>query len=63
MGCMPTAPPQIHLSLPQMCGSGKNGASPMVRHAKSTNFQSLMICNMFLILRSHKNIALPALKG
>jgi hypothetical protein len=40
---MPTPPPAIHLSLPQICGSGKKGASPRVRHPNRIIFQSKRI--------------------
>ncbi len=40
---MPAAPPATHRSLPQTCGSGKNGARPNVRLTRRRNFQSFNI--------------------
>lgn len=44
---MPTAPPASHLTLPTICGSGKNGAKPSVRHRRITSFQSFI--NFFIL--------------
>lgn len=41
MKTIPLAPPRIHFSLPQIWGSGKNGANPRVRQSKIINFQLL----------------------
>ena len=41
LGAIPEAPPATHFSLPQRCGSGKNGAIPRVRHPKIMIFQLL----------------------
>jgi len=43
INCIPLAPPAIHFSLPQICGSGKNGAMPNVRQSNMVNFQSLVV--------------------
>ncbi len=49
MGCIPTAPPMIHLIFPKRCGSGKNGASPNVRLAIDHSFQLLMDCFIYFL--------------
>ena len=41
IGFMPVDPPNIHLSLPQIWGSGKKGASPKLRHKRMIIFQLL----------------------
>ncbi len=43
IGDIPLAPPMIHFNLPQIWGSGKNGAKPKVRHKRSTIFQLFII--------------------
>ncbi len=39
---MPLAPPKIHFNLPTICGSGKKGAKPKVRHSRIISFQLFM---------------------
>ncbi len=44
---IPTAPPATHLILPQMCGSGTNGANPKVAQTIRTVFQELSGFDLF----------------
>lgn len=44
---MPTAPPASHLTFPTICGLGKNGAKPRVKHSRITSFQSFI--NFFIL--------------
>ena len=45
---IPMAPPAIHLSFPQIWGSGKNGAKPRVKHKSRTIFQ--LFINSFITI-------------